>query len=863
MKAFDSNFSDLKLPLYGVRLPEFSIENRLKIKYGLKIESSNYDFLLQVCRSNFKKLKIDKADYQKYSDRVKYELETIKELGFLDYILLVWNVINYCNENNIPVGLGRGSAAGSLILYLLGVTKVDPIKHELFFERFISKIRAKKQIVDGITYLDGSLMCDVDIDICYYNRHKVIKYLEELFSGRTSKILTLTTLSGKLLIKECGKIIEEKPESEMNHVSSLIPKVFGQVKDIKEAYDEVPEFKQWCDDNQRAYQTALKLRNLIKNKSVHASGMMLSYFPIERSCPTELTSDKEQVSSYDMNWASISNVKLDLLGLRSVSVVDRVCKLVGISVNDIDFNDPFIYQQLQDIRTPHGIFQIEADTNFKVCKKVKPKNLEELSGVLALARPGALEFVEQYANYTNNGTYQPIHPFFDSVLDKSGGVALYQEQLMKMSHKIGFTLDEAEVLRRIVGKKKVEEVKKWKEKISDKIKENNLDPEIGDILWRILENSANYSFNKSHSVSYAALAACTVYLKFKYPKEFFLALLEMTKHEPAPLEEISKIQKELRHFGIKLLGPHILKSDTDFSIQGNDIRFGLSSIKGISEKTMEKLKLFKSDQSNKFDVFEAAKEVGVSIGVISALIQAGALDGFSHSRSRVVLEAQLWNVLTEKEKILAHQYGPECGYDLLKTIKKLADTKNENGKLLIKETRLATIKKKYDPYLKIYQQNNVSESFANWFYENKLLGYSYDKTLKEIFLSKLPSLVNTAEIAEMPMDSTVCFAARVVEVSEWTSKNEKKTKVFKMILSDEYGTISGLVFNDKIEFNKSANGDRLPVEEDVVIVKGRKKQDAIFMETFGIQTLKIYTKLSELKEKNLDNSTEKSNDSIA
>ena len=198
------------------------------------------------------------------------------------------------------------------------------------------------------------------------------------------------------------------------------------------------------------------------------------------------------------------------------------------------------------------------------------------------------------------------------------------------------------------------------------------------------------------------------------------------------------------------------------------------------------------------------------------------------------------------------QYGPECQYDLLKTVKKLSVTKNENGKLLIKETRLATIKKKYDPYLKIYQQNNVSESFANWFYENKLLGYSYDKSLKDIFLPKLPSLVNSAEISEMALDSTVCFAARVVEVSEWTSKNEKKTKVFKMSLSDEYGSISGLTFNDKIEFNKSANGDKLPVEGDVVIVKGRKKQDAVFMETFGIQTLKIYTKLSELKEKNLD-----------
>ena len=853
MKDFDSQFSNMKLPLYGVRLPEFNIESRLKKQYGLKEESSNYDFLMQVCRANFKKLNIPKEDFPKYSDRVKYELETIKELGFLDYILLVWTVINYCNENSIPVGLGRGSAAGSLILYLLGVTKVDPIKYELFFERFISKIRAKKQVVDGITYLDGSLMCDVDIDICYYNRQKVIKFLEQLFSGRTSKILTLTTLSGKLLIKECGKIIDEKPETEMNDISSLIPKTFGQVMDLKEAYGEVELLKKWCDENPRSYKTALKLRNLIKNKSVHASGMMLSYHPIEQSCPTELTSDKEQVSSYDMNWASISNVKLDLLGLRSVSIVDRVCKLVGLKVDDLNFNDPFIYQQLQDLRTPHGCFQIEADTNFKVCKKVKPRNLEELSGVLALARPGALEFVDQYANFTTNNQYEGIHEFFDSVLSGSGGVALYQEQLMKMSNKIGFTLDEAEVLRRIVGKKKVEEVKKWQEKISEKIKENNLAPEIGDILWRILENSANYSFNKSHSMSYAALAACTVYLKFKYPQHFFLALLEMTKHEPAPLEEISKIQKELRHFGITLLGPHILKSDTDFSIQGNDIRFGLSSIKGISEKTMEKLKNFKSDQSNKFEVFQAAKEVGISIGVLSALIQAGALDGFSTSRSRVVLEAQLWNVLTDKEKVLSMEHGPDQGYDLLKTVKKLSETKNENSKLLIKETRLETIKKKYDPYLKIYQQNNKSESFANWYYENKLLGYSYNNTLIDIFHPKMPSLVSTAQIAELGNNATIYLVGKVEDASGWTSKNEKKTKVFKMIVSDEFGSIPVLTFNDKIEFNKSANSDRLPEKEDIVIVKATKKQDCLFGDTIGIQTLKIYTKLSELKEKNLDN----------
>ena len=199
------------------------------------------------------------------------------------------------------------------------------------------------------------------------------------------------------------------------------------------------------------------------------------------------------------------------------------------------------------------------------------------------------------------------------------------------------------------------------------------------------------------------------------------------------------------------------------------------------------------------------------------------------------------------------QYGPECGNDLLKTVKKLSETKNENSKLLIKETRLVTIKKKYDLYLKIYQQNNKSESFANWYYENKLLGYSYNNTLIDIFHPKMPSLVSTAQISELSNNSIVYLVGKVEDASEWTSKNEKKTKVFKMIVSDEFGSIPVLTFNDKIEFNKSSNGDKLPEKEDIVIVKATKKQDCLFGDTIGIQTLKIYTKLSELKEKNLDN----------
>lgn len=847
MENFTKSFVNYDLDIHGVRLPKFEISNEYKHRAHVTEDCNNYDFLRKLCLNGFSDLNIKKDTeiYDKYVDRIKYELETLKDLGFVDYVLLVWDVINYCKENDIPIGLGRGSAAGSIVLYLIGVTGIDPIEHDLYFERFISKIRAKKKEVDGVTYLDGSLMCDVDLDICYYRRQEVIKYLDEKFSGKTSKILTLNTLSGKLLMKECGKIVAEKKETEMNEVSGLIPKTFGQVMDVKQAYQEEEKFQKWCDDNKEAYKIALKLRNLIKNKGVHASAISLSYHAMEDTCPSELTSQKDAVvTSYDADWISIFNVKLDLLGLRGVSVVDDVCKQVGIKVTDIDLNDPFIYQQLQDFRSPHGAFQIEANTNFKVCQKVKPKNLEELSAVLALARPGAMQFTDQYANYTNNDVYEPIHPFFDDILKETGGVALYQEQLMKMANKIGFTLDEAEILRRIVGKKKRSEVLKWKKKIKDKIKENNLDEEIGNILWQILEDSANYSFNKSHSVSYAALAASTVYLKFKYPQQFFLGLLKMTRHEPNPIEEISKIHKEMDLFGIKLLPPHLTKSDMDFSIEGADIRFGLLSIKGVSDKAVEKINDFKNDYSSKFEVFTAAKEAKLNVGVLSALIQAGALEGFKQSRSKVVLEAQLWNILLVKEKKYAMQFAERFNHDLVEILKHLRTFQDEKGKVIITESRYETIKKKYLPYLEIYTKNSKSESFANWYYEKMLLGYTYNKTLKDIFSTKREGLLSVRTVNELSERSRVIFIGQVDE--HWKGKSKNGNKYYKATISDETATTSVMIFNDKMDDCQSLNNG-LPQKGQIVIVKGTTADGVIFADLISVQDNKVYTKLSELK----------------
>ena len=845
-KQFTNKFEGISFDIYGVRLPKFKPKEKKELNLNKK---DNLSFLKALCSHGLQTRPLINEKRQEYVDRAKDELRIIEELGFVDYILLVYDVINYCADENIPTGLGRGSAAGSLVLYLIGVTHVDPIKYGLYFERFISKTRAKKQIVDGITYLDGELMCDVDIDVCYYNRPKVLQYLEEKFKGKTAKILTLNTLTSKLLIKECGKVVASKDETEMNTVSSYIPKVFGKVQSLDTAVEEVPEFRDWCDKNQNVYNVAKKLGGLIKNKGVHPSGVLLSYKDLESSCPVELSSDKDPVSGYDMNWVSLSNVKLDILGLRSVSVVDQACKEIGINVTDIDLEDSFIYQKLQDLRSPHGIFQIEADANFRVCQKVKPKNLEQLSAVLALARPGALAFVDQYANYSNNDVCDTIHPVFDDILSTTGGVCLYQEQMMQMAHKIGFTLDEAEILRRIVGKKKVAEVKKWKKKIAEKVKQNNLDPDVGDVLWKVLEDSANYSFNKSHSLAYACLAASTVYLKFKYPKEFFLALLKMTRHEPDPVKEISKIAKEFDLFGIELLPPHIVKSALDFKIEGDDIRFGLLSIKGISDKSIDKLMDFRKDFATKFEIFQGAKEAGISSAILCPLIQAGALEGFKQSRTKVVYEAQVWNLLTDREKRFALPLGEKFDYDLVRVIKHLNGTiKDDKGKQIIKDSRLETIKRKQEPYEKIYQQNRKNEQFANWYYENHLLGYTHGVSLRDIFAEKRDGMIELSSVREvenMPLKDKAIFVGTISD-KPYKGKSRRGASYLRLEVADETGVIRVMIFNEKLERCERDN-EGLPKEGNIVIIKGVKVEEAVFADMITIQDNKVYTKLSQIK----------------
>ena len=848
------NFQKYQQPtLPGVKLPQIIIEQKYYDILGIPNTSSNYQFLRKLCHKGVLEKEIDKKqNAQIYYERVKTELSLFEELGFIDYVLLNWDILKFCHENEIPTGPGRGSAAGSLVLYLIGVTKVDPIQYELYFERFVSKSRAKKIIVDGETYLDGSLLADVDNDIAYERRQEVIKFIEQKYSGKTCKILTLNTLSSKLCVKECGKLVGELPESSVNEISDLIPKKFGKVASLKNACQENDKFREWANENKKIFEIAQKLESLIKNTGVHPSGIAISHYDLEEIMPLQTTGEGDLVSGYDMNDVASLCVKFDILGLRTLSVIHDVCKQIGFDITKLDMQSEEIYSYLQNLQTPQGLFQIEADTNFKVAQKVRPKNLEQLSAVVAIARPGALDFLDRYAHYVNVGDFQSVHPFFDDVLQYTGGIPLYQEQLMRMAVKVGFTLDESEQLRRIVGKKKVDQMAAWQDKIKEKIEQNNLDPVIGEVLWKVAEDSANYSFNKSHSISYAILAAWTLYLKFKHPQYFFLSLLKMTQFEPDSYSEINKITQELPYFDMKLLAPDLTKSKTDFSIEKKDIRYGLNSIKGISDNTMSALLEFcNAELKNKYDVFSVAKQAGLNIGALSALVQAGALNSFSEDRCRMVLEAQSFNILTDREKRLFCSLGEKYDFDILKTIHDCVKNKQigDDNKPIMSDKRFQTFKQKYAGYREIYDKNSKYPKFANWYFETKLLGYSYSQIVKNIFSEEdSEKYVNCMTFNSLDINENVRIVGVVKDC--FRKKSSNGNKYAKLEIADETGKVKAMLLDSRQKARLTEyldNGNKLPKEESIVIITGKKGEDILFIDKLAILDEKIYMKLSEIK----------------
>jgi DNA polymerase-3 subunit alpha len=779
---------------------------------------------------------------------MKIQSKQFKQFKGKVYDLSVANSRSY-NINGAAV---HNSAAGSLVLYLLGVTNIDPIPNDLFFERFVSKSRAKKVYdIRDKEFLVGSLLPDVDSDISYDQRQRVIEYIEQKHLGKTAKILTFNTFSSKLCIRECTKYFDEGTEDEANQVSDMIPKIHGKVFSLERAREENEKFNEWAKKHEKTFKNALKVENLTKNTGVHPSGIAICSQKIDNVVPLQKTKDGDLVTGYDMSDVADLMVKFDILGLRTLTIAHKTCAKVGISIDDIDPNDPFIYEVLQDFRHPMGLFQISADTNFKVCQDIKPNNLNELSDVIALARPGALQFVSVYKDQKHTESDLNLHPELDKILSWSKNVILYQEQLMQIANKVfGFTLEEAETLRRIVGKKKVDEMAPWKERIYEAGVKQCLDEKISDFYWSSLEASADYSFNKSHSFAYADLAAKTVYLKYKYPQEFFLSILEASEFEPDPLQTISSVNEELSDFGIKLLHPCLYKSDINFKIDCKNIRYGLNSIKGISMKSIEGLVEFRGKEFlNKYDVFVGAKASGINISVLAALIQAGTMGMDNNNRSRLVLEAQAFNLLTEREKRNFSKIGERFGYDLLNSIAEVVEKKiiGDDNKIIISDKRFETFKTKFSEYRKIFAQNKKHDKFSKWWYENSLLGYSYSHKLRECFEDEYDSLNDIKDLFEMQDRDKFKVVGEVKDYFVKTSANGNKYMM--MNLSDSQAS-QNFLFMDNRREEKLSNfllNNKIK-KGDILVLSGSKNGDTMFVDTVKVIETKIYMKLREIKE---------------
>jgi DNA-directed DNA polymerase III PolC len=854
--------------LEGVILPTADIPAEEAEALGLPSTCTSLEFLRALCNDGFKRIGIDQyPNFDDYKKRLDYELQVLDACGFVDYMLLNREIIQHCKQVGIPTGKGRGSAAGSLVFYLLDVTRVDPLKYGLIFERFVSMARAKKiQGKDGRTYLDGGLLADCDLDISYADRPKVVDFVFERFNGNACKILTVGTLSGKLCIKECMKLVGGFAEEDTKPVSDMIPKQYGVVKPLKEAYESSEDFKKFCDDNRKVFDIALRLEDLNKNTGVHPSGIAISAFPLKETMPLQLTKDGDLVSSFEMADVASIMVKFDLLGLRTLTQIKATCDMLGMDYTKLDYTNPEIYKFINKDIIPKGIFQIEADTNLKVAMAVKPENLEELSDVVALARPGTLAYLGDYVKAKETGEMRHSgDEGMDSLLHETKGLLLFQETLMMISHKVfGFTLEESEMLRKVVGKKKVDQMPAFESKIMEGAEKNGVSREAALYFWQVCQESANYSFNKSHSLCYAATAAETVYLKYWFPKEFYCSLLEQATAEPDPFAEIEKITQELPNFGIRLLPPDLANSELAFSIEGNDIRYGLGSIKGVSSQTFQKIVNFRNEtQRDICDIYTSAKRAGLSIGVLSSFAQAGLFDSFLNGKRRcyLVYMLQTINAITPRQReavfaIYKYRHQTDPNVDLMQIILECAKngSVDSNGRILFRGG-IEPVQGKIFKFRAIYDQNSKMPDFADWFYEKKVLGYSYSQSVKDLFEEDNARLIDSIEFQQLPNNAKVKVVGWVgEEVSEGKSR-KNNSKYWRFSINDDNGNITCLMMDVKTRsytresLTKYLNeGGKKPSKGNIISIVGSKSNDVIFVNSLAIVEEKIYTRFSELKD---------------
>lgn len=608
----------LELELYNNKVPKFHLPE------GFDSDDSYLEYLsIKGLEQRYGKVTTT------LEERMRYELEVINKMGYSGYFLIVKDFVDFARDNNIRVGPGRGSAAGSIVSYCLRITNLDPIKYGLLFERFLNPERVS--------------MPDIDIDFADRGRDKVINYVTAKYGkDNVAQIITFGSMAARAVIRDVGRVMS-LPYSEVDIIAKLIPMEIDMT--LKKALKAEPELKRRCDEDEQIrtlMDYSQTLEGLSRHASTHAAGVVIAPGPITDYAPLYKSNKNEITTQYDMRWIeAIGLLKMDFLGLRTLTVIDDCLDLlkkkgINLEIDKIPLDDVKVYDLFSKGDTV-GIFQFESGGMREYLKKLKPSSLEDLTAMNALYRPGPLDakMIDVYIDRKKGKEeIKYVHPLLESILKVTYGVIVFQEQVLKIARELaGYTMGEADILRRAIGKKQADIMAEQKDKFIEGAQERKVDKATAQIIFEQIETFGRYGFVKAHSACYAFIAYQTAYLKTHYPVEFMAALMTS---EMSDSSRIMEFKNECDRIKIKLEKPNINVGASGFSVDKSSILFGLAAVKNVGENAVASIVGARTESGNFKDIFDFCSKVdlrSVNKRAIENLILAGAMDEIGPHRA--------------------------------------------------------------------------------------------------------------------------------------------------------------------------------------------------------------------------------------
>ena len=779
---------------FGVtKLPKFDVPDGF----------TSWEYLNKLCFDGLEKRYGEPG--QELVDRLNYELGVIKNMGYVDYFLIVWDFIHFARENGIMVGPGRGSAAGSIVAYTLGITNIDPIRYQLLFERFLNPERVS--------------MPDIDVDFCFERRQEVIDYVVRKYGkDQVAQIVTFGTLQARGVIRDVGRVMD-LPYAFVDSISKMVPKELNITLDkalkmnpeLKKLYDENPQVKELIDMSKR-------LEGLPRHTSMHAAGVVICQKNVDEFVPLALGADNTVITQFTMTTLEeLGLLKMDFLGLRTLTVIQDAINLVEESTGEriipeeLDYNDPAVMELLGSGKTD-GVFQLESAGMKSFMKELKPQSLEDIIAGISLYRPGPMDFIPQYIKGKNHPeliTYDC--PQLEPILEPTYGCIVYQEQVMQIVRDLaGYTLGRSDLLRRAMSKKKADVMQRERQNFVYGNPEENvpgcvangISEEIANKIYNEMIDFAKYAFNKSHAAAYAVVAYQTAYLKYYHPVEYMAALMTSVIDNPG---KVAEYIYSCRQMGIRILPPDINRGVGNFSVDNGNIRYGLAAIKSIGRPVIESIieeRKLRGEFKNLKDFIERLSNKEVNKRTVENFIKSGAFDSLKGTRKQLMMiYIRVMDQVNQEKKY--SMTGQMSLFDIVdeEQKKEFEITLPDVGEYQ-KETLLAFEKEVLGVYLSGHPLEEYEEKWRN----------NISATTQDFQLDEETGVTKVRDGAKEIIGGMITS-----KTIKYTKKNQ--TMAF-ITIEDLMGTVEVVIFPRDYEKNQ-----QYLQEDSKVFVKGRVSEE--------------------------------------